>query len=223
MTTKPREFWIRPDEPFGGEHICSHPIPINEGYDFFQKDAVHVIEYSALVDAQAEIERLTNQYNEQLDLARHRAVELEQAKSDDAKTQLALEHVRGLLDEKTLELERIEALREGDLQFLNAAEHETEQLAQNFHNLQIDHDKLFIELEQAKKTIKQQNSDMYVGLANKARHERDELKLLAESYRAILAELLAWSEEYVNYDSNGKCIGSIERARVALSEQREKE
>lgn len=57
--SKPREWWIRPDEPFGGEHICPHPIPIDEGYDFFQKEAVHVVEYAALVAAQAEIERLT--------------------------------------------------------------------------------------------------------------------------------------------------------------------
>lgn len=38
--------------------------------------------HEEVVKLKAEIERLTNQYNEQLDLARHRAVELEQAKAE---------------------------------------------------------------------------------------------------------------------------------------------
>lgn len=223
--SKPREFWLydNGEEPFLAFYGLGS---LEADTSNLQYKIIHVVEYSALVAAQVEIEklkaelnlikvsqekyqsgewyrireseydalvnerdklkseneRLTNQYNEQLDLARHRAVELERAKAEN-----------DILEDDVLRGHERESDLYKELNGLNWLKPEVERLNTLIH-------------EEARLIL-----------------ENNELKLMAESLNAKLAKAVSFLKQgkakFSPHTTNSFVDEFIENYERALSEQ----
>lgn len=115
--------------------------------------------------------------------------ELRQAKSDEDKIQGALNYMRALFDEKTLELEQAKADLIAQTEQVRDVEDLHSEVCFERNSLKAELEHLNVRLEQAHATIQRVNDKASEQL-DEVHNEVVEFKLLAESYRAKLKEIL---------------------------------
>lgn len=200
-TPKPREFWIEVDMA-----LITAQAELNQLYaDNHNLQVDHDVCFQEAEKLKVEIERLTNQYNEQLDLARHRAVELEKVK-----------HYEDLYRAKTDQVMRFSAGNEeyhaknlALTQELEQAKAEVKRLHDkyDFQHLVQDNARLTQELEQTKEgNEKVYNRGVTKGV--------DALQPEIEKLKAECVRL----NKIVSYEEIDKLKLELEQAKATLNQ-----